>query len=531
MRLFIIKSSLITGFIILLLVTGGLFLSVQAPLHPGNLFFQVQYFAEQETQFLYPDIGDKANYLLDVTERRIYDLNLRTGTKFELIALEYLDKALDQAAIAISLIPEEKTNDLRMRFLSLVKQSGELIKLLRVVPLEEPSIYSAFQAKIQAYIQLAEATDVLNIELSKVSLTPLVNHANNAIPTPVAIRASGLIPFPPDTKGANHAFYPLAGQHGLLICESCHDAGTYVGTPNSCVLCHILEQPSYHFTRKCELCHTPVSWMDIVFDHLSENAADCSECHENNKPADHYSGQCSACHVTQTWTDVTFNHAVAGAVDCESCHSRVEPENHYQGQCSNCHNTSNWTSVVFNHSGFEDCISCHSDFAPANHYTGQCAQCHSTTTWKGATFDHTGLVDCVSCHSSTAPANHYAGRCSECHTTSTWRGASFDHSGLSDCISCHAERAPANHYSGQCSNCHNTSSWAGANFDHNGLTDCITCHAERAPANHYSGQCSNCHNTSGWAGASFDHSGLTDCISCHSGNTRQSLFRAMLELP
>ncbi len=71
MRSFIIKSSLITGFIVLLLVTGGLFLTVKAPLLPGNVFFPVQYFAEQEVRFIHPDPGEKAIYLLDLVERRI----------------------------------------------------------------------------------------------------------------------------------------------------------------------------------------------------------------------------------------------------------------------------------------------------------------------------------------------------------------------------------------------------------------------------------------------------------------------------
>jgi hypothetical protein len=52
--------------------------------------------------FLKGDSERKADYALNLVDRRIRNLSDRIGTKYELTALEYLDKAINQAAIAIS---------------------------------------------------------------------------------------------------------------------------------------------------------------------------------------------------------------------------------------------------------------------------------------------------------------------------------------------------------------------------------------------------------------------------------------------
>ena len=102
LRSFLIKSSLLTGFIILCLITSGITLAVMAPFHPGDFLFPIQDFTEQQVSIIYFDPVSLANYGLDLLERRINDISSIAGTNNELISLEYLDRALDQVTLAIS---------------------------------------------------------------------------------------------------------------------------------------------------------------------------------------------------------------------------------------------------------------------------------------------------------------------------------------------------------------------------------------------------------------------------------------------
>jgi len=529
MRAFLIRSSIITGFIVLLLSTIGVALALFAPCLPGSVLFPVQNFAEQQMKIIYRDKLSNSNYLLDLVGRRVNDLGIRQGTKFELISLQYLDKSIDRATVAISLVSQEQNDDLRLRLFSLAQSADDGLLQLTHVPFENHDVYISFQSKISVLLQMLNSIDITKNVNSKVSAVSAGNQQKAKSAIPIVYSAHGLIPFPPGSTGAVHAFYALIGEHAALSCKSCHNSGKYVSTPDKCILCHILKQPIPHYIGECELCHTSISWTDVHFDHNSAAAEDCVSCHDRDKPAEHYNGQCSACHITQNWNQVTFDHAVAGAVDCISCHAKVAPANHFGGQCSNCHNTSNWTSVIFDHSGFNDCISCHASVAPSNHYSGQCSNCHETSgSWANAHFNHSGFTDCVACHAGAAPGNHFSGQCSNCHNpNSSWSNASFDHSGNSDCIACHAGSAPGNHYSGQCSDCHGTTSWSGAGFNHSGFSDCISCHLKDRPDEHDNGQCSNCHNTQRW-GDGGDSGGLgimnngellsVSCSSCHQPN-------------
>ncbi len=479
---------------------SGIAVVVFTPFRPGSILFPFQNFGEQQASRIYRDPIQKASFMLDLVERRIIDLNARTGSKHEFIALEYLDNAIDQATTAIALVPQDQNEQFYKRLSLLADRVNKALNNLKIIPIKNNSLFVAFQSKIKAIIQKENISGVSSNVNNLVAIVTPKYQVGATLPVIYPSTVGGLIPFPPGSLGAIHAFYPLDGQHGTLTCDTCHNTGKYIDTPKECIQCHLLKLPNPHYPGACEFCHTPVSWTDIQFDHTIAAATDCVACHEKDKPADHYNGQCSACHVTEAWNIVTFDHAVAGAVDCISCHAKVEPNNHYPGQCSNCHNTSDWKSVVFNHVGLTDCISCHSKDTPANHFAGQCSNCHDpNSSWQNANFNHSGFTDCISCHAGNAPANHYPGQCSNCHDpNSTWQNAHFNHGGYTDCISCHAGRAPGNHYPGQCSNCHDTSSWSGAVFNHSAFTDCISCHLKDRPAEHDSGQCSNCHNNQNW---------------------------------
>ena len=108
LRSFLIKSSLITGFIVLCLITSGIALAAFKPFSPGNIVFPIQDFAEQQAFLIYSDPVERSNYALDLFEQRINDLIAQTGTNYELVALQYLDKALDQATTTVSLVPQEQ---------------------------------------------------------------------------------------------------------------------------------------------------------------------------------------------------------------------------------------------------------------------------------------------------------------------------------------------------------------------------------------------------------------------------------------
>ena len=466
MRLFLLRVFIILGYIITLMAILGIALALYGPLHPGSTFFPIQAFSEQQFGLIYNNPVTKADYLLNLVDRRISDLLLRAGSVHEYISMEYLDRSINQAALAISTVPQDKASDVLTRFITLAKRAEDGLNQLKRAPLENPTAFNALRAKVQTIQHMVGTVKVQNNEL--VLVPAITVNSSQAITSTLQLihSANGLIPWPAGSPGAVHAFFTLAGQHAVLQCIDCHNEGIYFGTPNLCIECHSDKTPNAHYPGDCNLCHTPVSWTDIHFDHRVVSNKACSDCHEKDKPANHYNGDCGACHITENWTTVTFDHAVAGAVDCISCHAQKAPANHYAGQCSNCHNTSNWTSVVFDHTGFTDCISCHAKDAPANHYAGQCSNCHSTKgPWTNAHFNHSGFTDCSACHANKAPANHYPYQCSLCHSTSSWAGGNFSHSSsYPDCISCHARDRPSEHDSGQCSNCHSTSSW---NTEHN----------------------------------------------------------------
>ena len=280
MRSFLIKSSLLTGFIVLFLITSGIAMAVIAPFQPGNILFPLQYFVEQKAMVIHTDPISKSNYSMDLLERRINDLVARTGSKYELIALDYLNKAIDQVTLSISLVSQTEGGNQRLRLLYLVKLTEDKLKLLSNLPLENQTIFQAFLTKIQTLLLMVETANVPNSELNRITGIPIINQGLNHEPGTTVMVTGSLIPFPPGSPGAVHAFYPLVGLHILLTCNRCHISGKYVGTPKTCTLCHILIRPAPHYGGDCSLCHSAISWEDIHFDHDGRGAADCRSCHE-----------------------------------------------------------------------------------------------------------------------------------------------------------------------------------------------------------------------------------------------------------
>jgi hypothetical protein len=500
---------------------GGGFLALAwaAPFRPGDALFGLQAAAEQVRVAFTLDPIARANLLLDLAEWRVEDLAARAGTEHELAALRALDAALNQAARAVAAAPPEASVALRGRLVQVAAGASAALDLLTRLPVDDPALYAAAQAKVTALRAASDAAageddalvEVAQVDLGFATPTPTPDAAH---PTEVPLDQSRPVPFPPGATPRAHSTFPLTGQHALIACAECHTDGHYRGTPAECAACHTDVLPVPHFTGNCVTCHSTTAWTPATFDHTGQ--VDCAACHAVDKPIDHWAGQCSTCHSTTAWTPATFSHV--GQTDCVACHTVDRPVNHFTGQCSTCHSTTAWKPATFSHVGQTDCVACHTVDKPVNHFTGQCSTCHSTTAWKPATFSHVGLADCAACHTKDKPVNHYAGQCSNCHNTTAYLPATFNHTGFADCAACHNVDKPANHFAGQCSSCHSTAAWTPASFDHTGQTDCAACHTANKPANHFAGQCSTCHSTNAWTPASFNHTGQTDCLACHTVN-------------
>ena len=451
-RILLITPFLFVGLLCLGILFAG-WLSASAHFHPGQSLFPLQESAEELRLRLINDPAGKANYALELLERRIADLARLADTPAEVPALQALDKALDRAQI-ISAASAKLKPDLMLRLKEMLERAVSLLSGLSIAPQKSPDLYTTVVTRALALHDMVSGVSAggsqEGIERGTSAVLPLVIQSN-AMPTPnasaEALADPQVVMFLPGSPGAQHEFFPLTGKHSILECASCHLEGTFAGTPRL-----------------------------------------CSACHADVRPASHYPGECSACHLTNAWRPANFNHS--GQTNCQSCHTR--PSGHYTGQCSACHSTNAWRPANFNHRGQTNCQSCHT--RPSGHYSGQCSACHSTDAWRPANFDHNGQTDCQSCH--TPPRGHYTGQCSACHSTDAWRPANFDHNGQTDCQSCHAR--PNGHWSGQCSSCHSTNSWGGVQvrghtfpiYHKNADGVCSRCHPSNSPA--YT--CYNCHD-------------------------------------
>ena len=484
----------------------GYALAEASPLLPGQLFYPLQEFSETARALLISHPTRRAEYHLDLLDRRGADLSALSGTGEEPAGLEALDRTLALAIDALARVPTEELDELKARMVAILSDVEEVLINLSVVPIESPRLLEELQARIdtlKAMLALSqnEGEQASRADVSSAVVEAMATSAIERGAQDGAAVDPQAVYFPPGSPGAEHAFFPLSGKHASISCQECHAEGVYAGTPNLCTDCHTAERPEIHYEGQCSTCHLATTWSEINFDHSLSLEQDCLNCHALGKPAQHYNGTCSACHSTTAWLPASFDHQAAGATDCQSCHRADRPAGHYNGQCSACHNTTSWRSATFNHqgAGATDCQSCHGSDRPAGHFSGQCSACHNTNGWANATFSHkaAGATDCQSCHAQDRPGSHFSGQCSSCHNTSNWADATFNHSGTgtSDCKSCHS--SPSNHWSGQCSNCHNTNSWSDVKVSGHSF-----------PMNHgdAGGECSSCHSGT---------SSSVNCYTCH----------------
>jgi hypothetical protein len=71
------------------------------------------------------------------------------------------------------------------------------------------------------------------------------------------------------------ANFPLTGAHATLDCNACHAGGKFVGTPATCVGCHLTDfnktnnppHAAANFPTTCQTCHSTTAWDPTTFDH------------------------------------------------------------------------------------------------------------------------------------------------------------------------------------------------------------------------------------------------------------------------
>ncbi|MCB9883167.1 MAG: hypothetical protein H6834_15370 [Planctomycetes bacterium] len=175
-----------------------------------------------------------------------------------------------------------------------------------------------------------------------------------------------------------HALYPLTGRHATAACETCHTGGTFQGTPNQCVDCHLNEynatiDPNHmqaQFPTTCDACHGTSGWNGAFFNHATypltgkHAQTACMACHVGGV----FQGTprlCADCHLDEYNATTDPNHVASG----------------FPTACDSCHDTNRWEGAQFNHRfplrGRHDlaCIECHPN--PNSFQTFECINCHA----------------------------------------------------------------------------------------------------------------------------------------------------------
>ena len=323
----------------------------------------------------------------------------------------------------------------------------------------------------------------------------------------------------------NATSFPLEGQHLIVACQSCHIAGVYKGTPNTCVACHWIRRRDDRYALRlgsqCEQCHRPSAWLPARWDHgtmtglalgASHRLLGCETCHTRGEFRN-TSTACVSCHRQDYERTQTPNHAAAGfPVTCEACHRAADPD---FGSARFDHQTA--FPLVGRHAGIE-CATCHR----GNLYRGtprDCAGCHRTEYERAQNPNHVAAgfpSTCESCHRPTDPG---------------WRAGSgaFPHAAFFPLVGAHASQP--------CAACHRNGQYRGT------PRECVGCHRteyERSQApNHlqagFPTACEACHRPADatWRAASFTHAlfplvgdhARQACASCHAGGRYQGTPR------
>jgi hypothetical protein len=319
--------------------------------------------------------------------------------------------------------------------------------------------------------------------------------------------------------------FALIGAHAQLQCTACHIGGKFLGTPATCVGCHLKDfqgaaNPNHvlaGFPQTCQTCHTTTAWQPANFNHNTLTkfpltgahvAVACAQCHINGV----FAGTpttCVSCHLKNFQGTANPNHAAAG----------------FPQTCDTCHTTTAWQPANFNHNTFTTFP------LTGAHVTVACTLCHINSVYAGAP------TTCVGCHlknyqGTTNPAHAAAGfptDCTLCHATTAWTGAVFNHATTGFPLT-------GAHTTVACSSCHVNNNYSLT------VTTCVSCHLNlyqtTTSPNHASvgfpTDCTLCHTTTAWQPSTFNHNTTAfpltgyhatsvPCASCHVNNNFTTL--------
>ena len=241
--------------LVLIVVCGGGTLvahNTMAHSYPGDVWFRVREVEEGIQIALAHDAASRAAVRMEMVAYRLNDLAARIGTSHELDTFASLDKAIDQALVAIADLPADK-RAVPLDQLGVWMYGAQ--DLLNQSGLGRDALFRArLDEKILA-VRDAGEQGMIAPEYLRAIATPIP-----VLATPSA--QAGLPDILPRTVPAPRAFkhsYPLDGAHTKTACEKCHRNSVYAGTPRECGACHRdVHVPT--LGQQCATCHTTKAW-------------------------------------------------------------------------------------------------------------------------------------------------------------------------------------------------------------------------------------------------------------------------------
>ena len=123
--------------------------------------------------------------------------------------------------------------------------------------------------------------------------------------------------------------FPLTGAHRGASCQSCHNGGSFGGTPSSCAGCH--SKPGSHgsaFGSNCGACHSTSAWRPASFNgphpfSMNHGGAggNCGKCH----PSSLMDYTCYSCHDKSKMQD-KHKEITSNLGNCVACHANGDKE-------------------------------------------------------------------------------------------------------------------------------------------------------------------------------------------------------------
>jgi hypothetical protein len=209
----------------------------------------------------------------------------------------------------------------------------------------------------------------------------------------------------------------------------------------TCIACHAKDDVHRgNNGRNCAMCHSPVSWSRVSFNHDKSTRFPLRGAHRRVP--------CAACHTRPV---AVFKPPMT----CAGCHGRQDPHRGELGRdCAACHGNDRWRPVpLFSHDRTRFPLT-------GAHARVACTSCHRDKRFQAA-----GMT-CSSCHFDTVHRGRFGtpANCASCHSTATWRGARFDHNRTRfpltgrharlTCNACHIANARSMRLPTNCVGCH-----------------------------------------------------------------------------